>query len=70
MFDNLTIGKKITLGFASILMLTVILSVTGVIQMRNVNEGVEDVADVHLPISIALRTTDAASYAQYLYLIE
>ena len=53
-FQNLTIGKKIALGFTSILVLTAILATLGVIQIRTVDTGVMDLADVHMPLSAAI----------------
>ena len=53
MFKNLTIGKKIGFGFASVLVLTSILAVIGVVQIRIVDVGVMDLANVHIPLSSA-----------------
>ena len=70
MFKNLTIGKKIAFGFALVLILTAIMSFAGVFQISAVDNGVQDIENVHMPLIIVLRTTDAASYAQYLHLSE
>ena len=66
MFKNLTIGKKIGLGFASVLALTAILSVVGIVQMRIVDTGVMDLANVHIPLTAAVSEIDAGATAQNL----
>jgi len=66
MFKNLTIGKKIALGFASILVLTLVLSVVGVVQMRTVDSGLMDLTDVHIPLTEAVSNIDSAAADQYL----
>ena len=66
MFKNLTIGKKIALGFASILALTVILSFTGVFQIRSIDSGVMDMTETHMPLTEAVSTIDSEAGDQYL----
>ena len=66
MFKNLTIGKKIGFGFASILVLTAVLSVVGIVQMRIVDTGVMDLANVHIPLTAAISEIDVAATAQNL----
>jgi len=62
----MTIGKKITFGFVSILLLTIILGTVGIVQIRKVDTGVMDLADVHIPISNLISTVDVAATNQYL----
>ncbi|MHC4639607.1 MAG: methyl-accepting chemotaxis protein [Planctomycetota bacterium] len=66
MFKNLTIGKKIALGFTSVLVLTAILATLGVVQIRTVDTGVMDIADVHIPLTEAVSTIDATAADQYI----
>jgi len=66
MFKNLTIGKRIALGFTSILVLTAILVTVGVVQIRKVDSGLMDMADVHIPITEAISEIDAAATNQNL----
>jgi len=66
MFKNLTIGKKIAFGFASILMLTLILSLVGVVQMRTVDGGLMDLTDTHIPLTEAVTNIDSEASDQYL----
>ncbi|MHC4216799.1 MAG: MCP four helix bundle domain-containing protein, partial [Planctomycetota bacterium] len=66
MFRNMTIGKKIAFGFTSVLVLTVILATIGVLQIRTVDSGVMDLADVHIPITMAITEIDAAATNQNL----
>jgi methyl-accepting chemotaxis protein len=66
MFRNMTIGKKIAFGFTSILVLTAILATIGVVQIRTVDTGVMDIADVHIPLTAAVSEIDATAADQYL----
>ncbi len=68
MFKNLTVGKKIGLGFTSILALTAILGAVGITQIRKVDTGLMDVGEVHLPLTESMSEVDAGSYDQYLQL--
>jgi len=66
MFKNLTIGKKIALGFTLVLLLTAVLAVVGVVQIRKVDTGVMDIANVHIPLTDAVSEIDATAADQYL----
>ena len=66
MFKNLTIGKKIALGFTSVLTLTAILATLGVVQIRTVDTGVMDLANVHIPLTAVISEIDAAATSQNL----
>ena len=66
MGKNLTVGKKIFLGFASVLLLTAILGGFGVFQIRKVDSGVMDLADVHIPLAALTGEIDAAATGQNL----
>jgi CHASE3 domain sensor protein len=66
MFKNLTIGKKIALGFTSVLFLTAILATLGVVQIRTVDTGVMDIADIHNPLTAAISEIDVAATSQNL----
>ena len=63
---NLTIGKKIALGFTSVLCLTVILGLGGVLQLKNVDTGLMDLAEVHIPIMNSISEIDASATNQNL----
>jgi methyl-accepting chemotaxis protein len=66
MFKSLTIGKKVAFGFATILILTVILSVVGVFQIRSIDSGVMDLTDLHIPLTRALSAVDSEAANQHL----
>jgi methyl-accepting chemotaxis protein len=66
MLKNLTIGKKIALGFTVVLVLTGILGTVGVLQIRSVDSGVMDLAEVHVPLMGAISEIDAGATAQNL----
>jgi methyl-accepting chemotaxis protein len=66
MFKNMTIGKKIAFGFASILTLTIILSIVGVVQMRTVDTGLMDLEGTHMPLTEAVSNIDSETGNQYL----
>jgi methyl-accepting chemotaxis protein len=67
MAKNFTIGKKIGLGFASVLVLTALLGGIGVYQMIQVDVGLMDMANVHGPLSSAISEVDAGSYDIFLH---
>jgi CHASE3 domain sensor protein len=66
MFKNLTIGKKIGLGFASILALTVFLGAFGVYEMIQVDVGLMDITETHIPITETVSQIDAFATSQNL----
>ena len=66
MFKNMTVGKKIGLGFTSILVLTAILGAVGITQIRKVDTGLMDIGEVHVPLMDAVTTVDAAATNQNL----
>ncbi|MBN1765126.1 MAG: MCP four helix bundle domain-containing protein [Sedimentisphaerales bacterium] len=66
MFKQMTIGKKIALGFTAILLLTAILAVIGITQIKNVQTGVEDISAVHIPLTGSVTAIDAAATNQNL----
>jgi methyl-accepting chemotaxis protein len=66
MFKNLTIGEKIALGFTSVLVLTAIVVTIGVVQIRTVDSGIMDMADVHVPLMSTTSEVDAAATNQNL----
>ena len=61
MFKHLTVGKKIALGFTAVLLLTGVLGTIGVVQIRKVDSGVMDLADVHIPLASAVSELDASA---------
>ncbi|MHC4587241.1 MAG: HAMP domain-containing methyl-accepting chemotaxis protein, partial [Planctomycetota bacterium] len=67
MATNFTIGKKIGLGFASVLVLTALLGGIGVYQMIQVDVGLMDMANVHGPLGSAISEVDAGSYDIFLH---
>ncbi len=62
----MTVGEKISLGFVAVLVLTAILAAIGVTQMTNVKTGVDDLADVHIPLAEAVAAIDAQATSQNL----
>ena len=66
MARQMTIGKKITFGFVSILVLTIILGTVGIVQIRKVDTGVMDLVDIHIPLSKLLAKVDVAATNQFL----
>jgi methyl-accepting chemotaxis protein len=66
MAGQMTIGKKITFGFVSILFLTTVLGTVGVVQIRKVDTGVMDLVEVHIPISNLISVIDVAATNQHL----
>ena len=66
MFENLTIVKKITIGFTSILMLTAILATIGIVQIRSVDTCVLDFSDIRVPITAAMSRIEIAATDQNL----
>lgn len=66
MARQMTVGKKIALGFVSVLFLTAILATLGVVQIRTVDTGVMDLADVHIPLTAVISEIDAAATSQNL----
>ena len=66
MFKNLTIGKKLGLGFSTVLALTAILATIGVVQMRKIDAGVMDLVDVHIPLSAHVSAVDVTATNQNL----
>ncbi|MDT8301811.1 MAG: methyl-accepting chemotaxis protein [Sedimentisphaerales bacterium] len=66
MAKNFTIGKKIGLGFASILALTIILGLIGVYQMIQVDAGLMDITETHIPITEAISQIDGFATSQNL----
>jgi methyl-accepting chemotaxis protein len=66
MFRNLTVGKKIGFGFALVLAITAVLGTVGTTQMLSVKGGVDDLANVHIPLTEAISTVDALATSQNL----
>ncbi len=66
MFKHLTVGKKVALGFTAVLLLTGILGTIGVVQIKKVDSGVMDLADVHIPLAAAASELDATATNQNL----
>ena len=66
MFKNLTVGKKIGLGFTLVLILAAILAGVGIMQIRKVDTGLMDIGEVHVPLTEAVTTIDAAATNQNL----
>ena len=64
MFRNMTVGRKLALGFATVLILTAIIATFGVVQMRKVDGGVMDLVDVHIPLSEYVRELDSSATNQ------
>ena len=62
----MTVGKKIGFGFTLILLLTAILALVGTTQMMKVKGGVDDLAQVHIPLTDAISEIDALATAQNL----
>jgi methyl-accepting chemotaxis protein len=46
---NLTVGKRIILGFASLILIAVILGVVAIVQMSNVEKGSRELAEAYVP---------------------
>ena len=65
MFKQMTIGKKIALGFTVILLLTAVLAVIGITQIKDVKTDVEDISGVHIPLMGAVTSIDAAATNQH-----
>ena len=66
MATNFTIGKKIGLGFASVLVLTALLGGIGVYQMIQVDTGLMDITDTHIPLTDAVSEVDSLATSQNL----
>jgi len=66
MFKHMTVGKKIALGFVSILLITVILGSISWIQINSVKSGVDDLSNTHMIITDALNEIDASGTDQNL----
>ena len=66
MFKNLTVGKKIGLGFTLILVLAAILAGVGITQIRKVDTGVMDMGEVHVPLTQAVTAIDSTATNQNL----
>ena len=66
MARQMTVGKKIGIGFSCVLVLTTILAVIAVVQIRKVDGGVMDMADVHIPLMGAVTAIDASATNQNL----
>ena len=66
MVKQMTVGKKISLGFALVLLLTAILATIGVVEIRTVDSGVMDLEGVHIPLTAAVSEIDAAATSQNL----
>ncbi|KKL86322.1 hypothetical protein LCGC14_1945910, partial [marine sediment metagenome] len=62
----MTVGKKIGFGFTLVLALTVVLALVGIVQITNVKAGVDDIADVHVPLTEAVTSIDAEATHQNL----
>ena len=60
MFKNLTVGKKITLGFISILILALTLSVIGIKQINSMNLHITDLVDNHIELTITMAKIDVS----------
>ncbi|MCE5327672.1 MAG: methyl-accepting chemotaxis protein [Planctomycetaceae bacterium] len=63
---KITVGKKIGLLLALVLSITAILALVGTFQMIGVKGAVDDLANVHVPLSDALHGIDAAATEQNL----
>jgi methyl-accepting chemotaxis protein len=66
MFKNLTVGKKIGLGFTIILILATILAGVGIIQIREVDTGILSMSDIHVPLVEEVTAIDSAAINQNL----
>jgi len=66
MFKNMTVGKKIGLGFTIILLLATILAGVGILQIRKVDTGIMDLGEVHVPLTEAVAAIDSAATNQNL----
>jgi methyl-accepting chemotaxis protein len=62
----MTVGKKIGLGFTLILALAAILAGVGITQIRKVDTGLMDIGEVHMPLTEAVTSIDAAATNQNL----
>ena len=63
---NMTIGKKIGLGFALVLFLTAALAIIGSYKVIGVKGAVGDLADVHIPLTEAVSDVDVLATEQNL----
>ncbi len=61
MLKNLTVGKKIILGFSLLIMLAIFVGGIGTWKAGNVEEGVDDLHGIYLPITLLLaQVSDSA----------
>jgi len=66
MLKNLTIGKKLAMGFTAVLILTGLLGTISVLQMKKIDSEVMDLVDIHIPLSSLVSDVDAAATNQNL----
>nr|MBP6497700.1 MCP four helix bundle domain-containing protein [Campylobacteraceae bacterium] len=49
MGSNMTLGKRITMGFAILVAITLILGIIGVVNMRSAAAGADKLANIYAP---------------------
>ena len=63
---NMTIGKKIGLGFGMLLVLAMLIACVSIVQVQRLDEGVADLSGTHLPLVMALLGLNGAAIDQNL----
>lgn len=66
MLRNLTVGKKIGLGFSLLIVLTMLMAGISIYQVRQLDTAVEDLSGIHLPLVVAVMGLDSAATNQNL----
>ncbi|MCD8478451.1 MAG: methyl-accepting chemotaxis protein [Sulfurospirillum sp.] len=66
MGSNMTLGKRISMGFAILVAITLVLGIIGVVNMRNAAAGADKLANVYAPeIQVASDIFRTANQARY-----
>ena len=66
MLKQMTVGKKLGLGFAAVLVLTVVLATLSIVQTRRVDGAVMDLVNIHIPLSAYITELDSEATDQHL----
>lgn len=66
MGSNMTLGKRITIGFSILVFITVVLGIIGVVNMRNAASGAEKLSNVYVPgVDVASNIFKTANEIRY-----
>lgn len=66
MGNNMTLGKRITIGFSILVFITVVLGIIGVVNMRNAASGAEKLSNVYVPgVDVASNIFKTANEIRY-----